>query len=290
MASAPVNFTSRFVSSSSVSRRVGVALSPTHGSSDSPDFKAVCQKAAVQQELSQINRFSQVLLVVSILLSVLYWSTVILPLNGYLHAVVKWLSITALTAIVIRYLTTRQEWFLVLALFFHSVGDIILAHPYEDYLMYSMGPFLLGHICYILTFKSDIPAVAAIRRSLSRAKVALIAAGVLYPMVMATILIPPLYDTPLIIPVIVYMVIVSIMVISSVVAGYRLPWMTLGCWLYILSDSLIAIDKFYVPLPSQLHMLSWPLYYAGQILIAGGLLKEKRRVTCMLFAHELLSI
>lgn len=254
------------------------------------DVSTAVQKAAVQKEIHTINRFSQILLIASLVLSALYWSTVVLPLSGYLHAVIKWLSITTLTVIVIRYLSTRQEVFLVFALFFHSVGDIILAHPYEDYLMYSLGPFLLGHICYILTFKSDIPAVAAIRQSLSRAKVALITASILYPLVMATVLIPPLYNTPLVIPIIVYMVIISIMVVSSVVAEYRLPWMTLGCWMYILSDSLIAIDRFYVPLPPQMHMLSWPLYYAGQILIAGGLLKEKRRVTYMLFVHEIFSI
>ena len=66
--------------------------------------------------------------------------------------------------------------------------------------------------------------------------------------------------------------------------------MTLGCWMYIVSDSLIAIDRFYTPLPYPLSILSWPLYYIGQILISIGLLREKRKsADCFLISHRLLS-
>lgn len=92
---------------------------------------------------------------------------------GYLHMSIKWFSIATLTAIVFRFLTCKQDFFLFTAMFCHSLGDLFLAHPYsvryffililfcilisltqiQDWLLYSLGPFLLGHIFYIMTFK-----------------------------------------------------------------------------------------------------------------------------------------
>jgi len=120
----------------------------------------VITKAAVGVEKVEktVSRFSQVLLLSSILSSLLYWSSLVLPLSGYLHAVIKWTSIATLTAIVLRLISRRQDIFLLAALFCHSLGDLFLAHPYQDLLMYSIGPFLLGHIFYIFTFKADLPA------------------------------------------------------------------------------------------------------------------------------------
>jgi len=229
-----------------------------------------------------VSRFSQVLLTLSIVSSFMYWSSLALPISGWLHAVIKWLSIGTLGCIVLRFLSCKQDIFLLFAMFFHSLGDLVLAHPYQDLLLYSLGPFLLGHIFYILTFKADVPAnVQAIKKTFSRAKAILIAASMIYSAIMGSILLPSLLNSHLFVPVIVYILIISSMVILSVIPQYKSRMMTLGCWMYILSDSLIAMDKFYAPLPPTLDACTWPLYYIGQILISLGLMKEKKMLMFM---------
>jgi len=238
----------------------------------------------------RVSRLSQGLLLTSILTSFLYWSTFVLPFSGYLHAGIKWLSIGTLTLIIVRLIRGRQDMFLLAALFWHSLGDLVLAHPYQDLLMYSIGPFLLGHIFYIFTFKHDLPtSYLALKQTLSRAKKILLGAILLYAAIMSSILIPPLIDTHLFVPIIVYMIVVCTMVVLSTLSTYRSHWMLIGCWMYIISDSLIAINKFYTPLPPMLDACSWPLYYVGQILISLGLMKEKRSL-CFLLSHEYFSI
>jgi uncharacterized membrane protein YhhN len=248
------------------------------------------EKAIEKSEARRVSRLSQVLLLASIVSSFLYWSSLVLPVSGYLHAAIKWISIGTLTLIIVRLIKGRQDIFLLAALFFHSLGDIVLAHPYQDLLMYSIGPFLLGHIFYIFTFKYDLPAYHALKQNLSRAKKILIVAAFIYTSIMASILIPPLLDTHLVYPIIVYMLVVGTMVVLSTLPQYRSPWMTLGCWMYIISDSLIAINKFYTPLPPFINACSWPLYYIGQILISLGLMKEKNNSICFLIVHDYLSI
>lgn len=238
----------------------------------------------------RVSRLSQVLLLLSILSSFMYWSSLVLPFSGYLHAGIKWLSIGTLTLIIVRLIRGRQDMFLLAALFCHSLGDIVLAHPYQDLLMYSIGPFLLGHIFYIFTFKHDLPKTyAALKQTLSRARKLLIGAAVIYTTIMTGILVPPLLDTHLVYPIIVYIMVVTTMVILSTISPYRSPWMTVGCWMYIVSDSLIAVNKFYAPLPPVLSACSWPLYYIGQIMISLGLMKEKRAL-CFLMVNEYFSI
>lgn len=224
-----------------------------------------------------VNRFSQLLLTLSIVSSFLYWTALVHPFSGYLHMGVKWFSILTLTAIVFRFLISRQDLFLFAALFCHSLGDLFLAHPYRDMLLYSLGPFLLGHIFYIMAFRADLPEYQKLKENLSRAKKALITASVIYLIMMSGILIPVLFNTVFAIPVTIYMVIVSLMVVLSVLPQYKSPLITLGCWMYIISDSLIAIDKFHTPLPYPFSSFTWPLYYIGQIMITLCLLREKGR-------------
>lgn len=237
-----------------------------------------------------VSRTSRLLLTLSLVSSFLYWTALVHPFSGYLHMTIKWFSIATLTAIVFRFVTCKQDFFLFTAMFCHSLGDLFLAHPYSDMLLYSLGPFLLGHIFYIMTFKSDLPDYEKLKSQFSHAKKALLCASVIYFGIMSCILIPGLYKTPLAIPITVYMVIVSLMVVLSVLPQYKSPLMTLGCWMYIVSDSLIAIDRFYMPLPYPLSYLTWPLYYIGQILISIGLLREKgKSADCFFISHRLLS-
>jgi uncharacterized membrane protein YhhN len=252
---------------------------------------AVVETKITTLKQKDVSRFSRLLLTLSIVSSLMYWTALVHPFSGYLHMCIKWFSIVTLTGIVFRLITNKQDFFLFTAMFCHSLGDLFLAHPYSDWLLYSLGPFLLGHVFYILTFKSDLPeSYQKLKANFSHAKKALITASIIYLTVMSAILIPALYNTPIAIPITVYMIVISLMVVLSVLPQYKSPLMTLGCWMYIVSDSLIAIDRFYMPLPYFLTFFSWPLYYIGQILISIGLLREKEKsADCFFISHRLLS-
>jgi len=238
----------------------------------------------------KVSRLSQVLLTLSLVSSFLYWTALIHPFSGYLHMCIKWVSILTLTVIVFRFLTCKQDLFLFAALLCHSLGDLVLAHPYKDWVLYSLGPFLLGHVFYIMTFKADLPEYDKLKANLSKARKALISASVIYCCLMGAILLPGLLHTVFALPIAVYMLVISSMVVLSVLPQYKSPLITLGCWMYVVSDSLIAIDRFYSPLPYPLHALSWPLYYVGQIMISLCLLREKGRNTDNFFiSHRLVS-
>jgi len=238
----------------------------------------------------EVSRFSQILLTLSIVSSLIYWTSLVSPLSGYLNMGIKWLSISTLTTIVFRLVTCKQDVFLFGALFFHSLGDLFLAHPYQDLLMYSMGPFLLGHIFYILTFRTDVEAWVTLKRNITRMKKVLISASVIYGLIMGAVIFPAIMHTPIAVPASLYFIIIIAMVVVSVLASYKSKWMMFGCWMYLASDSLIALHKFYLPLPYYLQQLTWPLYYIGQILIAFGFLREKQRSKyCFFISNDRIS-
>jgi len=68
---------------------------------------------------------------------------------------VKWFSMACLTFIVWSHCDTKskQDKYLIIALFFHSIGDIAVNYS----ILFSIFWFLLGHICYICAFCVDLP-------------------------------------------------------------------------------------------------------------------------------------
>ena len=80
----------------------------------------------------------------------------------------------------------------------------------------------------------------------------------------------------LLIPIIIYMITITIMAISASERNtnpesYRL--ILLGAILFVLSDTLIAIDKFVVPVPFQTFLIMGT-YVLAQYLICVGFLKR----------------
>src|ERR1039457_4679552 len=61
------------------------------------------------------------------------------------------------------------------------------------------------------------------------------------------------------------------MVISAILARFENPWVAVGAILFLISDSLLAVNKFKTPVPYR-DFLVWSTYYAGQYGIAVGFL------------------
>lgn len=157
-----------------------------------------------------------------------------------------------------------KEKNLYIALFFSLLGDIFLMFGGELYFMLGLGSFLLAHIFYILLFKSQF------KFSLLKA-LPFAAATLSYFM-----FIKGGIDPNLLIPVSVYCLVITLMGIFAAGrktnnSSYNL--VLFGSILFIISDSLIAFNKFYAPLPaSSFWVMS--TYGLAQFLIVLGWSKK----------------
>ncbi len=207
------------------------------------------------------------LLVVSILAALVYWAMraqIATPFSIFL----KGLSIACLAVLAWQQRHSWQEMLLVVALCFHSVGDVLLDWDRTKLFLPAVGTFMLGHVFYLITFWPNMLALNALPSS----KKLLFGAILLYGLAMAAIIIPHLPKN-LFAAVALYMCVILMMTLAATSANYRNPWIIVGAILYVISDSLIALDTFVRPLGMSAHLI-WPLYYAGQMLIVTGFLNR----------------
>jgi uncharacterized membrane protein YhhN len=71
-----------------------------------------------------------------------------------------------------------------------------------------------------------------------------------------------------------YVCALTAMVVTALFAEFAKPWVWLGAILFLLSDSIIATEKFKADIQFG-NYLVWATYYLGQYGIAIGFLREK---------------
>jgi alkylglycerol monooxygenase len=159
----------------------------------------------------------------------------------------------------------RFKKLLLAALVWSLVGDVLLMLP-GDFFLPGLASFLVAHLCYIALFRSD---TAQLRWFPNRWALlaTLAAAAAMYTSVYAG-----LGDPVLKAAVAVYALVIALMAAqaigrASALGSVDAKAVALGVCVFMLSDSLIAINKFVQPLPmAALWILS--TYYVAQILIA----------------------
>jgi uncharacterized membrane protein YhhN len=161
----------------------------------------------------------------------------------------------------------------ILAFFFSFLGDTLLMNP--DYFIGGLIAFLVAHVFFVFTyrqhqFEESENALAGLQRIRLAFPIILAATG------LVVILFPALDDLK--IPVIVYAVVLAIMVLTALFRFGRTSsesfWLVFtGAALFMISDSILAINKFLEPLPNAgLYIML--TYCAAQFLIAQGLIKH----------------
>lgn len=163
-----------------------------------------------------------------------------------------------------------KKW-IVTALFFSWAGDVLLIFQPKDEIFFLLGlsAFLLAHIFYIVFFHN-------IRiRDEVRSSWLLLLLVVIYYAILITILSPYLGKMKL--PVRIYGIVISFMFllamhmlfIKNKTAG---RWMMIGALLFVVSDSILAINKFYqsFEFAGIIIMLKYGL--AQLFIIQGGVL------------------
>jgi uncharacterized membrane protein YhhN len=173
-------------------------------------------------------------------------------------------------ALIVCVLVLRRNRYartIAVGLGFCVLGDIFLELP-EQFFIFGMGAFLLGHVAYIVAF---------IRRSASPAPLAAAPFAVWIIWAGVTLL-PHLGDLRL--PVIVYTVVIFVMMwrATSLVIAEESPsvfdWFAmLGAASFGFSDTLIALNKFHAPIDG-VRIPIIVTYWLGQALIAASVLSE----------------
>jgi len=157
--------------------------------------------------------------------------------------------------------TGRFNALLIAALVFSLAGDVFLMLP-GNYFIPGLASFLVAHIFYIALFRQGQGWFPS-----RRALVAVLAVGA----TMYGIVWGGLGDPVLKIAVAAYVTVISLMAAQAIgramVQGDAAArWVALGACIFMVSDSLIAINKFVTPVAlSSLWILA--TYYCAQLLI-----------------------
>ncbi len=193
-----------------------------------------------------------------------------------LQLVAKPLIVPSLVIFYFYHKSVRNNVFLF-AMLFCWLGDVFLMFDkvYELFFMLGLGAFLIGHVNFILCYRQlktekgeGLNNPQKLRFSFP---VLLIGTGLI------TILYPRLGDLK--VPVMIYALVLSLMVIQAIfrygfTSSKSFWFMTIGALFFMLSDSLLAINKFLQPLPNA-GILIMITYMGAQYLITIGAVEHR---------------
>lgn len=163
-----------------------------------------------------------------------------------------------------------KKWILA-ALFFSWAGDVLLMFQDKipDFFLFGLSAFLLAHLFYIIFFHSIRVKEGVKGRIALLLPVAVYYAGLIF------LLSPNLGEMKM--PVVIYGLVISFMLVLALhmlfirkrEAGQQLAT---GAILFVISDSVLAINKFYIPFDfaSLAIMLTYGL--AQYLIIRGACL------------------
>jgi len=168
----------------------------------------------------------------------------------------------------VEWLRDRDNVILAMALAFSSLGDVLLDLDPERLFLRGLFAFLVAHFIYILLFVRNW--VRPLRPK--GWQLALVAAVLIHSMLLSQWLAPSLGTVAG--PVMLYVCVITVMVASAALAGFSKPWVYSGVILFLVSDSILAVNKFKSPVPLRGYLI-WVTYYLAQYGIAIGFLREK---------------
>lgn len=195
----------------------------------------------------------------------------------WLHSIVKPLLMPALTLLLVSATdhSFPRRTLVLTGLFFSWLGDIflLLESNYPILFVAGLCSFLITHLCYIIYFLS----IKAAAGSLIKKQPFYIVLILGYGAGLVWLLFPYLGDLK--IPVILYAAVICTMLLCSLHIFLKLTvpsnrYFIAGAMLFVISDSLLAINKFYQPLAfaGTLTMLT---YCAAQYFIVRGFIKRR---------------
>jgi uncharacterized membrane protein YhhN len=164
----------------------------------------------------------------------------------------------------------RRSLMVALALLLSCAGDVSLMGQGTARFIAGLSCFLLAHIAYIFIFiRNDDTQSFSFRISWK-----LLLPMLFYIIALMVLLVPG--SGPMIAPILIYgLTILMMWYTASLRFGIRSPYQNwqviIGATLFVLSDSMIGLNRFYFELP-QSGFLIMSTYIGAQFLIINGLL------------------
>lgn len=168
--------------------------------------------------------------------------------------------------------------FIIGALVFSWFGDLLLMlqGQFEGLFIFGLGAFLIAHVCYIFGFrKAKFDKTKETNRSFVHARL-------VFLIFIGGTLIYMLYPSlgEMLVPVMAYTFVIISMAIAAL---FRRGWTVdksfilvySGALLFIMSDAMIAIDKFMNPIVHA-RIVIMATYIAAQFLIIKGILIHEK--------------
>ncbi|MDG2194204.1 MAG: lysoplasmalogenase [Polaribacter sp.] len=161
--------------------------------------------------------------------------------NDILRSFAKPLILTFLAVVYLASVKKANSWF-VLGLFFSFLGDVFLLSSEANFFMYGLGSFLLAHIMYI-------KITAGFLKTTSKSSMLFVSFPFVIFLAGLLLLIKDNLGDMLF-PVIVYGITISTFGAVALLnyIGEKSTenlWLFLGAIIFIASDSMIAINRFY---------------------------------------------
>ncbi len=188
----------------------------------------------------------------------------LLPLEPYTgNFVIKAIPALSLAVLALIAVSGSRGKLLFTALLFCAAADIALELAGGQYFVAGLGLFLVAHIFFIIAFSRDF--------KFQKAKIPVIVLLVVYSIMMAFVMTPSLQEMA--IPVYIYMTAITLMGIFASLRAARNDFTLYGAIAFIVSDSIIAIDKFMMSAPAADYVIMIT-YYLALFLIVFGFLRE----------------
>jgi uncharacterized membrane protein YhhN len=223
-----------------------------------------------------INKQSHTGFYIFIAMVILHLISVVFNIEG-LRFFTKPLLMPVLALAVYHNSRGPKRSLIIAALLFSFMGDsfLLLEDKNPLFFIFGLASFLITHILYIIYFLK----LKQVNTSLLKSHTYIPLLVILYGIMLVYLLYPSLGDLK--IPVIFYAAIICLMLIcsvhiyKSVDRSSGLQFIT-GALLFVISDSLLAINKFYQPFPFAAFLIMLT-YCAAQFFIARGFVENGRR-------------
>jgi alkenylglycerophosphocholine hydrolase len=173
---------------------------------------------------------------------------------------VKILPMLLLIGFAVKSASNASEKIFLSGLIFSALGDFFLDYDRLNWFIFGLGSFLFAHIFYMLSLKP-------LARNIAKKHIKIIAMYCIYGAAMFSLIASGLGE--LFIPVLVYMSVLLLMAITTLISEKSNNWLIIGGLSFVLSDSMLGINKFYAPIPYASVFIMISYYFAQYALVNG---------------------
>jgi uncharacterized membrane protein YhhN len=218
----------------------------------------------------QLTKLDKTFYSLFILSSILYTVIMLLGASVPLNYIIKVIPITCLLIITVANTEKTEKLLLSAALIFSGAGDIVLRTDIENLFVTGLVLFLIAHIFYLICFFNNF----RFKRASIPLNIFIIAYAVFAGFLLKNT------PEPFFIPVFIYLFIITVMALGAgfYSTGNRHKTSHLvytGAALFMISDTLIAVNKFLFQFDYSNALIIF-LYYLAQFLIINGIVLKNK--------------